>query len=77
MPRTRLDRKPHPISVLFNGYVFTVSGNLLSCSEKVGIPRSTLQRKRAAPDTFTVGELLKVARAYHIPIDDLRAAIRL
>jgi hypothetical protein len=77
MPRTRLDKQPHPIAILINGYIFTQSGNLMVGSEKVGIPRSTLQRKLASPNTFTVDELLKIARAYHIPIDDVRAAIRL
>lgn len=78
MPRSRLDKKsPSPLAVLLNGYVYADGGSLTTGAERTGIPRTTLYRKLLSPNAFTLDELLRICRQYSIPIDDLRAAIRL
>lgn len=77
MPRTRFDKeKNEALGVLVCGYVYKGGGTLADGSEKTGLSRTTLCRRLAQPGGFTVDELLDFGRKYHIPIEDLRAAIR-
>ena len=77
MPRTRLDNKKNDaLGVLVNGYVYKAGGSLADGAEKTGLSRATLCRRLAEPGDFTIDELLNFCRKYHVPIEDLRAAIR-
>lgn len=77
MPYTRLDKKKNEeLAVLINGYIYKFDGNLKIATEKTGISRNTLSRRLSKPGDFTIDELLNIGRKYHIPIEDLRAAIR-
>lgn len=77
MPRTRFDKKKNEaLGVLVNGYIYKEGGTLATGSEKTGISRATLCRRLAKPGDFTIDELLDLCRKYHVPIDELRAAIR-
>lgn len=77
MPRTRFDKKKNEaLGVLVNGYIYKEGGTLTVGSEKTGISRATLCRRLANPGDFTIDELLDLCRKYHVPIDELRAAIR-
>lgn len=78
MPRTLLQDKPNAeIRYLLMGRMYGESGNLSAAAVKTGISESTLRRKLKNPETFTIRELISIARRYHIPIEELRAAIRL
>lgn len=76
MPRTRLDKqKNERLSLLLHGHIYNDSGNLTEGAEKLRMSLSTLSRRMAQPGTFTIDELLNFGRKYHIPIEDLRAAL--
>lgn len=77
MPRTILDKKENEaLAVLVNGYIYKEGGTLAKGAEKTGLSRATLCRRLAKPGEFTVDELLKLCRMYHVPIEELRAALR-
>ena len=77
MPRTRFDKKKHDkLSVLVCGNDYKDGGTLADGADKTGMSRATLCRRLAQPGGFTVDELLKLGRQYHIPIEDIRAAIQ-
>ena len=77
MPRTKLDKKKHDaLAVLITGHVYKDGGGLKEGAKMLGCDTSTLCRRLSKPGNFTIDELLALARGYHIPIEDLRAAIR-
>lgn len=77
MPRTKLGQKKHSaLAVLITGHVYMDGGHLEDGAKIIGCAPSTLCRRLANPGDFTVDELLKLARGYGIPLDELRAAIR-
>lgn len=77
MPRTRFDKKKHEaLAVLITGHVYKDGGSLKEGARLIGCDPSTLCRRLANPGKFSIDELLALARGYHIPIEDLRAAIR-
>lgn len=77
MPRTRFDKKKNEaLGVLVNGYVYKDGGSLTTGTEKTGLSRATLCRRLATPGDFTIDELIGFCRQYHVPIEELRAAIR-
>ena len=45
-------------------------------AKKMEMGEGTLRRRKAEPETITVGELIKMGKLLNIPIEDLRAAIR-
>ena len=51
-----------------------------ACQEKVagmaGFSIRTLQKRKKDPSKFTVEELRKLGRGLHIPIEEMRAALR-
>ena len=77
MPRTRFDKKKNQeLAVMLNGYVYAFGGTIQQAAEKIGMHRQTLGSRLAKPGDFTVDELLHFCRQYHVPIEELRAAIR-
>lgn len=76
MPRTRLDKKADPLEVLLRGHLTAGGSTFREASEKLGMNHVTLSRRLMDVQTLTLSELLTIGRRYHIPIDDLRAAIR-
>ena len=77
MPRTKLDKKKNDaLSVLVNGYVHKDSGTIKEASERLQKEYRTVCRRLAEPGSFTIDELLDFGRKYHVPIDELRSAIR-
>ena len=45
-------------------------------AKKLGMSPSTLSRRCKDPGSMTVDELLNFGRKYHVPIDELRQALR-
>jgi len=77
MPRTRFDKKRNEaLSVLVHGYIYKDGGNAKQAATKVQMDHRTLCRRLQKPGDFTVDELLDLCRKYHVPIDELRAALR-
>ena len=77
MPRTRLDRnKNEALCVLVNGYVRMNHGTVKEAAEYMRRDYRTLCRRLEKPGSFSIDELLDLGRKMHIPIDELRAAIR-
>ena len=75
MPRTRLDPTPHPLARLIWG-TLKATGKTPEDVARPGLCGGTIRRRLANPESFTVGELVTLSRALHIPIDDIRACIR-
>ena len=76
MPRTRFDKPQNEkLAVLLNGYVHMGGGTPKLAAAKLKKDYKTLCRKLRDPGKFTVDDLLHFARTFHIPIEDLRAAI--
>ena len=76
MPRTRFDEpKNKKLAVLLNGYVNMGGGTPKAAAAKLNKDYKTLCRKLRDPGKFTVEDLLHFARTFHVPIEDLRAAI--
>ena len=77
MPRTRFDKKKNQeLGILLSGYIHFDGGSVSKASEKTGMSRQTLSSRLSKPGDFTIDELLYLCRQYHVPIEDLRAAIR-
>lgn len=77
MPRTKLDKKKNEaLSVLVNGYIYMNNGTAKEAAERLQRDYRTLCRRLENPGNFTIDELLDLGRKLHIPIDELRAAIR-
>lgn len=76
MPRTRLDKpKNEKLAVLLNGHVHKCGGSVKSAAAKLKKDYSSFSKKLNDPGKFTVDELVGFARAFNVPIEDLRAAI--
>lgn len=77
MPRTRFDKKKNEaLSVLVHGYIYKDGGHAKQAAAKIQMDYRTLCRRLNKPGDFTVDELLDLCRKYHVPIDELRAALR-
>lgn len=77
MPRTRLDNERHgALKTMLWGNIKRDNAILQDGAAKLGMSASTLSRRCKDPGTMTVDELLNFGRKYHIPIDELRAALR-
>lgn len=78
MPYTKLQRKPkhYELSRLLNGTVKTSETARASLARMMGCSEPTVTRRFKDPGTLTLDELTALGRGLHIPIDDLRAAIR-
>lgn len=78
MPRTNLSKQPHEdLAVLLNGYVHKDGGTAKEASQRLRMDYQKLCRRLQSPGSFTVDELIRFCRQYHVEIDKLRAAIRL
>ena len=76
MPRTRLDKKPNEkLATLVNGYVYRFGGTPKAAAAKMKKDYKTFCRKLNDPGSMTIDYLLDFARAYNVPIEELRAAI--
>lgn len=73
MPRTIFDKKRDKLLVLLNGYAAGKSRDELGTI--IGKGAQTAGTRLHDPDTLTVGELKKLARNLHIPVEELRNAI--
>lgn len=78
MPTTRLQRKPKhfELSVLITGTVKTNETDRASLARMMGCSEPTVTRRFKDLGSLTLDELIALGRGLHIPIDDLRAAIR-
>lgn len=79
MPRTRLDKsneKHADLKTLLWGKVKKDNAPLQDGADRLGMSASTLSRRCKDPGTMTVDELLNFGRKFHVPIEDLRAALR-
>lgn len=77
MARTNLDKEPNAtLKTLLWGHIKRDNALLTDGAAKLGMSASTLSRRCKDPGTMTVDELLNFGRQYHVPIDELRAAIQ-
>lgn len=78
MPRTKLDRKPrhYELQVLLRGTVDTNERSRPELAKMMGCSNSTVTNKFKNPGSMTLDQLTALGRGLHIPIDELRAAIR-
>lgn len=77
MPRLSKDERMQSVSRLIWGAISTQGLSLDELTDKTGISRSTMFRRKANPETITLGELDKLVRFLHIPIEDVRNAIKI
>lgn len=73
MPRTVFDKKRDKLFILLNGSAAGKSRDELGAI--IGKGAQTAGTRLNSPDTLTVGELKKLCRSLHIPLEDLRQAI--
>jgi|GEM_PF-2402274 len=81
MPYTRLqkanERKKHyALGLLIIGTVKVTNRERRELAKMMGCSESTVWRRLSEPGTLTVDELTALGRGLHIPIEELRAAIR-
>ena len=78
MPRTKMDKKPrhYELQVLLRGTVTTNERSRPELAKMMNCSNPTVTRKFKDPGSMTLDELTALGRGLHIPIDDLRAAIR-
>ena len=78
MPRVNLGRKPENDALV--KLIWGAAAAEDACQEKVagmaGFSIRTLQKRKKDPSKFTVEELRKLGRGLHIPIEEMRAALR-
>lgn len=53
------------------GAIFTEDLSARDVADKIGCSAATLYRKLGAPDTFTVGELMRIASVTHTSLEAL------
>ena len=75
MPRNKFDKTPSRMFVLLNGSAIGKSREELGTI--IGKGAQTASERLKNPDTLTLGELKRLARKLHIPVEDIRAAIEL
>lgn len=78
MPRTKMDKKPkhYELRVLLSGTVTTTERTRPELEKMIGRSGPTVTKKLKDPGLLTLDELTALGRGLHIPIDELRAAIR-
>ena len=77
MPRTILGREKYvALKTLLWGTIKRDNAPLEDGAKKLGMSSSTLSRRCTNPGAMTVDELLNFGRTYHVPIDELRSALR-
>ena len=77
MPRTNLDKQPNEkLKTLLWGRIKRDNAALEAAAKKLDMSLSTLSRRCKDPGSMTVDELLKFGRRFHVPIDELREALR-
>ena len=78
MPRVKplIQKRGETLIALLWGMMAVQSTNVAVVADKTGIKKSTLYRRKKSPEDMTLGEILTMGKALHIPIDDIRQAIR-
>lgn len=78
MPATKFQKKPRhfELRVLISGTVKTNETPRAALARMMGCSEPTVTRRFKDPGTLTLDELIALGRGLHIPIDELRAAIR-
>lgn len=78
MPRTKPLVKPRhqELRVLLSGTVKVSGKERSDLAKMMGCSNPTVTRRFKDPGSMTLDELTALGRGLHIPIDDLRAAIR-
>ena len=72
MPYTKFcQTKEPPMTRLLRSYKF----NGTSLGRLLGVSHGTGQKKLTDPDNLTIGDLRRISKAGHIPMDELRGAI--
>lgn len=74
MPKTKTYRSRSPAEKVLDIMAYHQSRLELTHRElalKVAIPYETLLRREKAPEKFTLGELVKISRAFGITLTDL------
>lgn len=79
MPKTNLckPKQPHvKLGILLNGACLLAGMNAIDVGKVIGRCEATALDRMRHPGNLSVDELLKVAKAANVPIDDLRAALQ-
>ena len=78
MPRVNLGRKPENDALvkLIWGAAAAENAGHGKMADIAGFSIRTLQERKKDPSKFTVEELRKLGRGLHIPIEEMRAALR-
>ena len=77
MPKTILCKEKHgALKTLLWGTVKQDNAPLEEGARKLGMSASTLSRRCTNPGTMTVDELLNFGMKYHVPIEEIRSALR-
>ena len=76
MPKTKQYDPLAYLKTILWGKVKEDNATLQEGAERLGMSASTLCRRCKNPGTMTVDELLNFGRKFHVPIEDLRAALR-
>lgn len=78
MPKTKLQRDPphRAMRILLEGWRQTSGKERPELARMMGCSMQTVSRRFKNPGDLTLDELTALGRGLHIPIEDLRAAIR-
>lgn len=78
MPRVKplIEKKGEAIVTLLWGAMALQETSASAVARKVEMDPATMSRRKKKPEDFTLGELLALGRALHIPIEELRSALR-
>ena len=78
MPKTKLQREPphQAMRILLEGWRHTSGKERPELARTMGCSMQTVSRRFKNPGDLTLDELTALGRCLHIPIEDLRAAIR-
>lgn len=78
MPRVKplVEKKGEAVARLLWGEISVQEMKLSYVAKKMDMGEGTLRRRKAEPETLTLGELLQMGKLLNIPIEELRSAIR-
>lgn len=75
MPRVKLGPSTNELLKLIRSYANEADKGIEDCLNGTKLTVSKYYRRLKAPEEFTVGELRQVSRAFHIPWEELEAAL--
>lgn len=75
MPRVKLGPSTNELLKLIRSYANEAEQGVEECLGTTAMTVSRYYRRLKKPEEFTVGELRQVSRAFHIPWEELEAAL--